>query len=250
MPGHESFIIVCFFYRPGFLPGLFLWVNIQFLPFKVMKYTTFDTLTVRQYQQLFAIHSDKTTEDIDKIIQSVCVLTGLSERGVEQLSVPEFNKISAEIAKIFSKEIKGEPKTFIQILGKRHGINYQPSTLSTGQYVEIQTWMRTNVIENLHTIFASIVYEVKGKGIFKKRLKYNSDNHPVISEAILDCNFIDVHSSCVFFLKLWNDSIKALEPYLEKELKAKGLNSMKIQEALKSIMDGSIMPNGLQTLKT
>ena len=215
-----------------------------------MKYTTFDTLTVRQYQQLYAIHTDKETADIDKVIQSVCVLTGLSERGVEQLSVPEFNKISSEIAKIFSKEIKGEPKTFIQIAGKRHGIIYQPATLSTGQYVEIQTWMQTNVIENLHKIFASIVYEVKGKGIFKKRLKYNSDNHPVISEAILDCNFIDVHSSCVFFLKLWRDSIKALEPYLAKELKAKGMNPTQIQTALKSYLDGFTMLNGLQTLKT
>lgn len=215
-----------------------------------MKYTTFDTLTVRQYQQLYAIHSEKETADIDKVIQSVCVLTGLSERGVEQLSVPEFNKISSEIAKIFSKEIKGEPKTFIQIAGKRHGVIYQPATLSTGQYVEIQTWMQTNVIENLHKIFASIVYEVKGKGIFKKRLKYNSDNHPVISEAILDCNFIDVHSSCVFFLKLWRDSIKALEPYLAKELKAKGMNPTQIQTALKSYLDGFTMLNGLQTLKT
>ena len=215
-----------------------------------MKYTTFDTLTVRQYQQLYAIHTDKETADIDKVIQSVCVLTGLSERGVEQLSVPEFNKISSEIAKIFSKEIKGEPKTFIQIAGKRHGVIYQPATLSTGQYVEIQTWMQTNVIENLHKIFASIVYEVKGKGIFKKRLKYNSDNHPVISEAILDCNFIDVHSSCVFFLKLWRDSIKALEPYLAKELKAKGMNPTQIQTALKSYLDGFTMLNGLQTLKT
>ena len=215
-----------------------------------MKYTTFDTLTVRQYQQLYAIHTDKETADIDKVIQSVCVLTGLSERGVEQLPVPEFNKISSEIAKIFSKEIKGDPKTFIQIAGKRHGVIYQPATLSTGQYVEIQTWMQTNVIENLHKIFASIVYEVKGKGIFKKRLKYNSDNHPVISEAILDCNFIDVHSSCVFFLKLWRDSIKALEPYLAKELKAKGMNPTQIQTALKSYLDGFTMLNGLQTLKT
>jgi hypothetical protein len=214
-----------------------------------MQYTTFETLTVGQYQQLYDIHSGNDSE-LDKIIQSVCVLTGLSERGVEELPLPKFNQISAELSRIFSKDIKGEPKTFISIAGDRYGIIYQPSTLSAGQYVEIQTWMQTNVIANIHKIMASIVYQVKGKGIFRKRLKYNPDNHNEISTAILSCRFVDVYYSCVFFLNLWNDSIKALEGYLKKEAKLKGVDPTRIQDILKDISDGSIMPNGLQTLKT
>lgn len=214
-----------------------------------MQYTTFETLTVGQYQQLYSIHSGNDSE-LDKIIQSVCVLTGLSERGVEELPLPDFNKIAAELARIFDKDIKGDPQTFISISGKKYGIVYQPSTLTAGQYVEIQTWMQTNVIDNIHKIMASIVYQVKGKGIFKKRLKYNPDNHTEVSEAILSCRFVDVYYSCVFFLSLWNDSIKALGDYLEKEVKLKEGIPTQIQDILKGISAGYIMPNGLQTLKT
>jgi hypothetical protein len=202
-----------------------------------MEYATFDTITVRQYQQLYAIHTSKD-EPEDKIIQSVCVLTGKSEKGVEEMLLPEFNRVSAEIARIFSKDIKGDPQTFIQVAGKRYGIIYDPATLSTGQYVSIQTWISTNVIENLHRIMASLVYQVKGWGIFKKRMPYNSDNHAQLSEAILDCKFIDVHSSCVFFLELWKNSINSLEDYLVREAVSRGSNRMKIQDTLRKISDG------------
>ena len=196
-----------------------------------MNYTTFDTLTVRQYQQLYAIHSSED-KDLDKIIQSVCVLADKTERQVEEMSLPDFNKVAGELSVIFGKEVKGNPKSFINIAGDRYGIVYDPSTLSAGQYIEIQTWMASNVIENLNKIMASIVYRVTGRGIFKKRHKYDAANHPAISEAILDCNFIDVHSTCVFFLKLWNASIVSLEGYLAKELRTKGVTRDQLRTIL------------------
>ena len=214
-----------------------------------MKYTTFQTLTVRQYQQLYSINTSKD-EPEDKLTQSLCVLTGLTERGVGEMLLPEFNQVSSELAKIFSKDINGRPKTFISVNGIRYGINYLPASLSSGQYVSIETWMAEGIIDNLHKIMATIVYEVKGWGVFKKRLKYNSDNHPQVAEALLECKFIDVHSACVFFLKLWKDSISSLVPYLEKELKAKGMKSKELRTILERGLDGYLTPKKRQTLRT
>lgn len=214
-----------------------------------MKYSTIETLTVGQYQHLYRIHRSGSDET-DKTIESVSVLTGLPENKVEEMLIPDFNRVGIELARVFSSELKAEPKTFIDISGKRYGINYLPHTLTAGQYVEIQTWMQRGVIENLHLIFASLVYEVIGWGIFKKRLKYNAANHPVISEKILDCRFIDVYSSCVFFLKLWNASIKSLSGYLVKEAMKKGMSRKEMQEILKKISDGFTVPKKSQILKT
>lgn len=215
-----------------------------------MKYATFQTLTLRQYQQLYAIHTSDG-DDMDKIIQSVCILANKTEREVEEMQLADFNKVSSEIAKIFSHEsIKYKPKPFITIGGKKYGIICQPSTLSTGQYIEIQTWMRSNLIENMNKIMASLVYPVKGVWPFLWRGKYNAEHHPVTSEQILDCNFQQVHSTCVFFLKLWKGSIKALVPYLEKELSKKGVNQTQIQTILRHASDGFLTSNELQTLKT
>ena len=217
-----------------------------------MKYATFQTLTVGQYQQLYEIHTGEG-EDLDKIIQSVCILTSKTEKEVEDMTVPDFNKVSSEIARIFTEaNLSRKPKAYIKIGGKRFGITYNPATLTTGQYVEIQTWMRSNLTENINKIMASLVYPIKGRWPFLWRGKYNAEIHPKISEQILDCKFIEVHSTCVFFLKLWRNSIKALVPYLEKELKKKGQTKEKMQELrtiLKQAGDGFLMPNELQTLK-
>lgn len=214
-----------------------------------MNYSTFQTITVRQYQQLYEIHRGKA-DTLDKTIQSVCVLTGLSERGVEDLSMQEFNKIAAEITVIFSNLPKAEPKSFIRIGGKRFGIIYKPATLSAGQYIEIQTWMRSNLIENIHKIMASLVYPVKGVWPFWYRGKNNSENHPEISEKILDCNFMTVHSACVFFSKCWRDSINSLVPYLDRQTGKKGVSRKDLQTILKHATDGFLAPSGSQTSKT
>lgn len=218
-----------------------------------MGYTTFESLTVRQYQQLYSIHRGDS-DDTDKAIQSVCVLTGLSERGVEDMPLPEFNKVAGELAVIFKEKAftslrNAKPKSFIQIAGKTYGINYNPATLSTGQYIEVQTWMRSNVIENMNKIMASILYPVKGKWIFRKRMKYDSEKHPELSEAILDCNFIDIHSACVFFSKLWRDSINSLTAFLEKEAKNKGMNPEELRILLRNVSGGFLTPNELQILR-
>lgn len=219
-----------------------------------MKYTTFETLTVNQYQQLYSIHRGES-EDTDKIIQSVCVLTGLSEKGVEDMPLPDFNRVAGELAVIFKEKAftslrNAKPKSFIHIAGKTYGVNYKPSTLSAGQYIEVQTWMRSNVIENMNKIMASIVYPVKGRGWFKKRLKYDAEKHPEISEQILECNFIDVHAACVFFSKLWRDSINSLTAFLEKEAKRKGMNPEQLRTLLRNVSAGFLTPNELQILKT
>lgn len=190
---------------------------------------------------------------MDKIIQSVCVLTRLTERGVEELPLSDFNKISSELSVIFKEQAftslrNAKPKTFIKIGGKRFGIIYRPETLSTGQYVEIQTWMRSNLIENVNKIMASLVYPVKG--VWPFWYKGKKKDHVKISEQILDCNFIDIHSACVFFSKLWRNSINSLSDYLVKEAKAKGMKEEDMKILLGNVSGGFLTPSELQTLRT
>lgn len=205
-----------------------------------MKYTTFQTLTVRQYQELYAIHTGKD-EDIDKIIQSVCVLTGLTEKGVEAMSIPDFNKVSSELSVIFRDKFNAKPKPFIEIAGKKYMIIYNPADLSAGQYIEIQSWCNANLIDNIPKIMASLVYPEKGV--------YDSKNHRFLSEAILDCNFIEVYAVCLFFSTLWKNSIVSLGDYLERNIQGK-IQKDRLKIILGSLTDGYTMPVGLANLKT
>lgn len=182
-----------------------------------MTYTTYDNLTVRQYQEIVAIQTSGMEEE-DKIIQSMCVLTGISESEVEELTLPEFNKIGRELAFIFSKDIpEHKPPKYLRIGGKLHGITYNPKRLSYYQFSDIQAWITQNTIANMHKIVASLTYPVKRYGFLHVNGKNEVSKHPEISEAVLDCLYKDVHAVCVFFSLLWNNSIKALADCLAKD---------------------------------
>lgn len=204
-----------------------------------MKYARFKQLTVAQYQELYNINRSDA-DDLDKAIQSVGVLTGLASWQVEDLPLDEFTKISREIGIIFSYEtiIKTRLQRTFLISGKRYQVIYNVRKLTAGQYIDIQTFLSGNPVENLHKIMACLVvpYKIFGQG------KYDSENHEKIAEGIQDLNFCEVNAVCVFFSELWNNSIRALEPYLLQEIQKTG-TSLSMTD-LQSIMAGSIMPKG------
>ncbi len=210
-----------------------------------MKYTTFDDLTVRQYQEIVSIQTDTEMAQEDKIIQSIMVLTGATEREVEELTIIEFNKIGSELAVIFSQELEDQkPPRYLRIGGKLYGITYNPRNLAYYQYADIQSWVSGNAIHNTHKVVASLAYPVKGW--LKIKGKNEADKHYLLSEEVLDCKYKDVHAICVFFSLLWNNSIKALADSLVKDKKEtltpREREQMKI--LLQAVSDGSIIPKG------
>jgi len=203
-----------------------------------MKYKVFNELTVAEYQELYNINRSDT-EEIDKAIQSVAVLTGLASWQVEDLALEDFNKVSREIAVIFSAQVVTAKlrRTFL-INGKRFRVIYNPRKLSAGQYIDFQTFLSAgNTIENLHKLIACIIVPYKrfGKG------RYDSENHEKIAEGVQDLNFCQINAVCVFFLELWKLSIRALEPYLLRQLNQKEMASPWTKADLQKIMDGFLM---------
>lgn len=197
-----------------------------------MNYTTFDTLTVGQAQQIVEI-SKSDDDDID--VQYVSLLTGLTREQVYEMYLPEFNKVCREAAQVFSHQIKGTPKRSVRINGKKYRIVYDCKKLTPGQYISIQHWIKGGTIENMHRIFASLIYPVTLWG----RGKPPAEEHEEIAMAVQDMNFKTVYSACVFFSLLWNNSIKALADYLESEMPME----KEVRSLLRTALDGYTTPN-------
>lgn len=211
-----------------------------------MTYSTFDNLTVRQYQEIVGIQTDKEMSEEDKIIQSICVLTGLTEREVEEMTIVEFNKVGRELANIFSeKPTETKPPRNIRAGGKLYGITYNPRNLAYYQYADIQAWISQNAITNMHKVVASLAFPVKRFLFFRFKGKNDPSKHPEIAEALLDCKYSDVHAICVFFSLLWNNSIKALADSLTKDKRETMTEEQKVQmrELLQIVSDGYITPS-------
>jgi hypothetical protein len=210
-----------------------------------MRLPTYEDLTVRQFQEIVAIQTSDM-EETDKIIQSICTLTGMSEREVEELPIPTFNQIGYNLAKIFTEELPDStPKRYLRINGRLYGVNYNPRNLAFYQYTDIQAWINAGTIANMHKVVASLVYPVKKYGFLYFKGKNQVEQHAEISEGVLDCKYMDVHAICVFFSLLWSNSIKALASSLaesEKEMMTKE-QRQQMKELLEAAGDGFITRN-------
>jgi len=198
-------------------------------------------LTVGEYQALYSIHTSKD-EEIDKAVASVSILTGKTRWEVEEMDFKEFTHLTKELNILFDAFVSGKPKTKLKINKIVYSVCLNPRKLSAGQYIDLQHFLKGNLIDNLHKIMACLVVPKKRFGVGK----YDGENHELISTGIQDLNFTDIHSTCVFFSLLWSHSIKAIAPYLNQEVMRTNQGTSPLD--LQSIMDGFSMLPRLQSM--
>ncbi len=204
----------------------------------------FTHMKVLQYQELYRIAKSEIDE-MDKVTESVAVLTGKTTRQVDEMPVTEFNKLATEAINSFKEEISPKAEKSFEVNGRTYYLLYEPGKLTRGQYVTLQHFLQMDVVENCHYILAALTYD-------KKTGKHDSDRLQEIADDILDADFKVVYSSCLFFCKLFTYSISNLRGYLGREMKKKGMRKEEVNQLLKnfkSVMDGFTMPKESQSLK-
>lgn len=200
-------------------------------------------ITVGQYQELYSI-SKSEDSDIEKAIQSVCVVTGKTAMEVEDMPIGEFKQLSQSVIYEFHKaSLNAHPKSFLKARGKLFQVNYIPSTLRSAQYTELQAWLGGDLIENLHLILASIVFPVKKYLWVKLPGKNDSSKHKEVAELIKEMDFYEAYGCVIFFCKLFNASIKGTLNYLESS-KQMTKEYKKLKQDLMNVLDGSLTQSG------
>lgn len=200
-------------------------------------------MTIKQFQELYFIAQTKEY-DFDKSIKMVGVITGQTPEQIEAMPMAKFNRICQRIQKQFSildkNLLKGNPKKILMVNGRFYRINYRvdKQPINAGKYVEVVTFGK-DVVTNLHKVMASIVTPITFYG------KPYHREHEDIATDMESVNFEAAYHAAVFFYTQYKVSMQLIQPYLVKELKAKGANKEKVGEMLNSlsnILDGFIMP--------
>jgi len=207
-------------------------------------------MTIKKFQELYYI-STQEISDVDKAQKYVECYTGKTPDQVEAMSLRRFNILCAKVTKVFTELTHtldtSTPKKGVIIKGRIYRINYdiKKQPFNAGKYVEIATFA-ADPIMNLHKIMATLATPVSFYGKDKKR------THEEISEDFESMNFVHAYQACVFFYAVMNNSIKALRPYLVKELTTKGVSQQAADRLMKdslNILDGFSMPRWYRTLK-
>ena len=208
-----------------------------------------EKITVGQFQAIYKLSQDKTIDETDMACNIISILYGMTLAQVDQLSMAQFNELSKKSANVLNiEEMPGKPVRFIKAAGKKYGIIYNPTKLRHRQYVETIQY-GDKPIENMHLVMASIVQPVNWFGRWGKN---DVNKHKDIAADMQQARMIDVYHSCVFFCKLYINSIAAIQPYLVSQMMAKGVSQQEATEALTFSLNttaGHILPKRLQPSK-
>ena len=207
-------------------------------------------MTIKQFQELYFIAQNKEY-DFDKSIKMVGVITGQTPEQIETMPMGKFNKVCQRIQKefyVFDKNLlKGKPNKLIFVKGRFYRINYKvdKKPITAGKYVEVLTF-GTNIVENLHKVMASIVTPVTFMG------KPYHREHDEIASDMESVNFEAAYHAAVFFYTQYQVSMQLIQPYLMKELKARGAKMVEAEgmlNNLSNILDGFTMPRWSENMR-
>ena len=207
-------------------------------------------MTIKQFQELFYIAQTKEV-DFDKSVKLVGVITGLTPDQVDDMPMKRFNRHCVTIKRNFevleNKLFNGKPKKIVLVKGRLYRINYNidKQPMNAGKYVETVTF-GNDVVNNLHKIMASIVTPINWRG-----KPYHRD-HIMIATDFEGMNFEAAYHAAVFFYTHYRVSMQLIQPFLVKELTAKGAKKTEVEATLTGLfqtLDGFITPKWSQNLK-
>lgn len=114
--------------------------------------SNWNKITLFKFQQISEINGRENLSDIDKALFATCVVFDMTEYQLDNTHPKKAQKLLAKVTKIFSEELKPEPK---ETIGE-YVINYVPARLTFGQFITLAFYVSRNAIQYAHQIFATL----------------------------------------------------------------------------------------------
>lgn len=205
-------------------------------------------ITVQQFLDLYRLGITADIDEVTKAQRAICILYDKTERDVDEILMPEFNRMSHDAARFLTKDIPGKAVRRMRVGKNVYHIQYNPKKLKYRQYVEIISFGE-KPIENMHYVMASLVEPIR----WGFRRKNRGEEHERISADLLNAKVVDVYHSCVFFCNLYVNSMLHIQDYLVQETmkqnpKISKTEVLKLLKLSTDVMAGFIPQKNLQIL--
>ena len=119
---------------------------------KVIVPDSWKDVTIKQYQQFMTLIESKKSEQ-KKMIEGVSIFCNIETKVVKQMALKDLKKIYDIIVKMVDTE-NTDDKIEKQVLfnNKKYGLIPNMSEMTTGEFIDLETYCADNVINNLHKI--------------------------------------------------------------------------------------------------
>lgn len=106
-----------------------------------MKYNNYNEMPIAVYQQLRSIMNDTYTDENDRNIDIIAVMTGKSAPELMKLSIVEFRQEADKLDWLYDKVVPNKPKKAYCIGGRTCVVEARPYKVSWAQYIDFKNYM-------------------------------------------------------------------------------------------------------------
>jgi hypothetical protein len=110
-----------------------------------------NNISLFQFQQIDEI-INRDIDELDKILFQTCVIFGLTEFQLDNMPPAKAAKLMQKVSTIYTTEF---PEVIPKKIGK-YLIEYDPSKMTMGQYVEVSFFISSGHLKHAHYLLASI----------------------------------------------------------------------------------------------
>lgn len=160
-----------------------------------------DKLTVGQFITLYDIEVNKNLNTVERQLKMLAVIEGKNEREYDSYKYRDLIKEYGEKLSFFDNLPETKPVDYLQTVTNTYKFCYEVNEITAGQYIDILAF--SGEIMQLNKIAACFFLPMKGK----RYQGYGVVPHEVVSEDLLEANFLEVYGCMLFFCQLFNELI-------------------------------------------
>ena len=192
-------------------------------------------LTIDKFQRLNAIASLEEDE-LEKAAKMVQILLDKSSEEIDKMPLKKFAKLCDKLQKAFDLKVQVEsmkaPKRLIVANGKVYSLNFEiKKPFNTGRYIEVLTFSKSDPINDMHNILASICTPMKWSWwkMTYVAMPFDVDKHEQYADDMRQAEFRHGYNAMVFFCILLADLTNNTEAYSDLLMKMMRQNKKRLK---------------------
>lgn len=192
-------------------------------------------LTIDKFQKLNAIASLEENE-LEKAAKMVQVLLDKSSEEIDKMPLKKFAKLCDKLQKAFDLKVQVEsmkaPKSLIVANGKVYSLNFEiKKPFNTGRYIEVLTFSKSDPINDMHNILASICTPMKWSWwkMSYVKMPFDVDKHEEYADDMKQADFRHGYNAMVFFCIFLANLTNNTEAYSDLLMKMMRQNKKRLR---------------------
>ena len=181
-----------------------------------------ETLSLRKYIRLMKVlQESKKDDEFQQFVNMISILSDVPRNVINKMQIKDIKMFAEHIGEFLNNPPDEELKHFLTVDNIEYGFNPNLREITFGEWVDIDTYLKDGVNDNLHKILSVLYRPVIAKDGDKYRIADYEPNEKVAELFLDELTVGDFYGASVFFSDLGRELLTATLKYSIQEMKDK-----------------------------